>query len=76
MRNSKHEIIIKKIAKHSGIPLITAQKVFEHVFLNEYELEDGIRHGIMHFPPDYDMSQSFQRILSGQDIQEHDIILL
>ena len=53
-----------------------AQKVFEHVFLNEYELEDGIGHGIMHFPPDYDMSQSFQRILSGQDIQKHDIILL
>ncbi len=76
MRNSNHEIIIEKIAKHSGIPLRTAQKVFEHVFLNKYELEDGIRRGIMHFPPDYDMSQSFQRILSGQDIQQHDIILL
>ena len=76
MRNSKHEIIIKKIAKHSGIPLRAAQKVFEHVFLNEYELEDGVRRGLMHFPSDYDMAQSFQRILSGQDIQKHDIILL
>ena len=72
LRNSKPEPIIKKLSENAGIPLRAAQKVFEHVFIDEHDLDEGF----MRFPSDYDMSQSFQRLLSGKNIQEHDIILL
>lgn len=47
-------------------------KVYDHVFINEYELYGGHRR----FDPDYDMSESFRRLREGRDIQEHDLILL
>lgn len=71
-RNSKPEFIIKKISENGGIPLRAAQKVFEHVFINEYDLYQGKRR----FFPNYDMSQSIQRLLDGKNIQQHDITLL
>ena len=72
MRNSKPDPIINKLSKNGGISLKSARKVYEHVFINEHELDDGV----MRFPPDYEMAQSFQRILDGKNIQEHDLILL
>ena len=72
LRNSKSEPIIEKLSKNSGIPLKAAQKVFEHIFLNEYDLYQGKKR----FFPDYDISQSIQRLLDGKNIQQHDIVLL
>lgn len=73
LRRSKPEYIVKKLSEHSGISVKSAQKVYEHVFINEYELDDG---EIKRFAPSYDMAESFRRLLSGEDIQEHDIILV
>ena len=71
-RNSKPEFIIKKLSENCDIPLRAAQKIFEHVFINEYDLYQGKRR----FFPNYDMSQSIQRLLDGKNIQQHDITLL
>ena len=72
LRRSKRAPIVEKLSKHGGISQKSAQKVFDHVFINEYEL-DGVR---KRFDASYDMAQSFQRLLSGKGIQEHDFILL
>ena len=72
LRRSKRAPIVEKLSKHGGISQKSAQKVFDHVFINEYEL-DGVR---KRFDASYDMAQSFQRLLSGKDIQPHDFILL
>lgn len=72
IRNSKKDPIVKSISKNSGLPEIYISKVYDHVFVNEYELYGGTKR----FEPDYDMAESFRRLREGKDIQEHDIILL
>ncbi|MFR1208977.1 MAG: minor capsid protein [Sellimonas intestinalis] len=72
IRNSKKEPIVKSISKHSGLSEIYISKVYDHVFMNEYELYGGMKR----FEPDYYMTESFRRLREGKDIQEHDIILL
>lgn len=72
LRRSDAGLIIEKISKNGGISLKSAEKVYQHVLLNEYALDDGTHR----FYPSYDMAQSFQRILSGKNIQAHDLILL
>lgn len=72
IRNSKKDPIVKSISKNSGFSEVYISKVYEHVFLNEYELYGGIKR----FEPDYDMAESFRRLREGKDVQEHDIILL
>lgn len=47
--------------------------VYEHVFENEHVFRNG---KVKMFAPDYDMAQSFQRILDGENIMAHDITLL
>nr|WP_317282051.1 hypothetical protein [uncultured Sellimonas sp.] len=64
--------IVKSISKHSGFSEIYISKVYDHVFVNEYELYGGMKR----FEPDYYMAKSFRRFREGKDIQEHDIILL
>lgn len=48
------------------------KNTYEHLFENKYQLDNGQNQ----FAPDYDMTQSFQRLITGRDIQKHDIILL
>lgn len=72
VRNSKKEPIIKTISRNSGFSEAYISKVYNHVFINEYELYGGTKR----FEPDYDMAESFRRLREGKDIQEHDIILL
>lgn len=45
---------------------------FNHVFNDIHELENGLSL----FKPDYDMAQSWNRLINGKSIQEHDLILL
>lgn len=73
LRRSKPEPIIKRLSKNTGIPFKAARRVFNHVFINEHELYDG---EVKRFDPSYEMSESFRRLLSGEKIQKHDMILV
>lgn len=45
---------------------------FDHVFNNLHDLEEGR----MLFRPDYDMAQSWNRLINNNNIKENDLILL
>lgn len=75
--NQKHEIdkIYENIKDREDMKNFTREDVeiaFNHVFNNIHNLEDG--RGL--FKPDYDMAQSWNRLINLKDVQEHDIILL
>ena len=72
IRNSKKDSFVKTISKNSGLSEAYISKVYNHVFVNEYELYGGKKR----FAPDYDMAESFRRLRYGKDIQKHDIVLL
>lgn len=72
LRRSQAEPIVKKLSEHSGITLKSARKVYEHVFINKYNLDGEMKR----FDPSYDMAESFRRLLLGENVQEHDIILM
>lgn len=73
IRNRNRDSVIEKLSNNGGIDLSDAENVYKHVFKNEHTFESG---EVKRFEPDYDMSQSFQRILEGKNIQPHDITLL
>ena len=60
-----------KISKSTGISKEKLDKIKNHVFVNEHELLDGKRR----FDPDYEIAQSWQRLING-DYKEQDIVLL
>ncbi|MBD9054487.1 MAG: hypothetical protein EGR36_00540 [Eubacterium ventriosum] len=72
IRNSKKNNIVNTIASNTGMAESDISKIYDHVFINEYELYGGKRR----FDPDYDMAESFRRLREGKEIQEHDLILL
>lgn len=72
IRNGDKGSFVNRVAKNTGMPEAGISKVFDHVFLNEYELGGGRKR----FDPDYDMAETFRRLREGKDIQPHDIILL
>ena len=60
-----------KISKSTGISKDKLDKIKNHVFVKEHELLDGKRR----FDPDYEMAQSWQRLING-DYKQQDIVLL
>lgn len=72
LRNSKKSSVVEAIAEHAGVDKTIVSHVYDHLLVNEYELDGGIRR----FDSDYNIAQSLQRLRSGKDIQEHDLILL
>lgn len=70
--NSDKSSIVNVIAKNTGMTEKSVSKVYDHVFVNTYELYGGVRK----FDPDYDMAESFRRLREGKNIQMHDIIML
>ncbi|MFC0905887.1 hypothetical protein ACFHWD_14520 [Clostridium sp. MT-14] len=72
VRNRDKNLEIETISKNTGIDVKSIEKVYNHVFINKYDLYGGHRN----FDADYDMSQSWQRLREGKSIQEHDIIML
>lgn len=70
-KNGIHAFV-NKIHKNTVYPKKRLKSIYNHVFINEYDLADGHHR----FYPDYDMAQSFQRLLEGKNIQEHDIVML
>lgn len=73
IRNRKSKYVIARIYKNGGISEIAAKNIYEHVFKNEHAFADGT---VRRFDPDYDMSESFRRILEGKNIKPHDITML
>lgn len=72
MRNSRKSNIIDHIANNTGISKKSISKIYDHVFINEYEISGGKRR----FDPDYYMAESFRRLREGKNIQKHDLIML
>lgn len=73
IRNRKSSYVIKRIEKNAGITNEEAKNVYEHIFINEHKFADG---RVERFAPDYDMSESFRRILEGKNIKPHDITMI
>ena len=71
--NRDKNTIINKLSMNGNIEISEAENVYKHVFENEHIFKSG---DIKKFEPDYDMAQSFQRILEGKDIKPHDYTLL
>ncbi|MGM0215058.1 hypothetical protein [Enterococcus sp. AZ109] len=69
-RNRKSDV--KRVAKYSGMKRSDVRKIYNHMFINEYDLMTGRKR----FDPDIDMAESWQRLFLGKNIQEHDIIML
>ena len=66
------ESFIKNIAQNGNISRQSAEKIFDHIFVEKHNLRSGFRK----FDPDYDRAESFKRIIDGEDIQVHDLIML
>ena len=73
IRNRNKNSVVKALSRNSNTSEKTAQTVYEHVFENAHLFKSG---EIKRFDPDYQMAQSFQRLLQGNNIQSHDITLL
>lgn len=71
-RNKQHEIV--KVSNNSGLSQSDVEKVYNHIFINEYDLEDGRKR----FDPNYDMAESWRRLseIGGKNIQPHDLVML
>ena len=71
-RNKQHEIV--KVSKNSGLSQSDVEKIYNHIFINEYDLEDGRKR----FDPSYDMAESWRRLseIGGKNIQHHDRVML
>ena len=64
---------VASIAKNTGIKESNIQRVKNHLFI---EMHDLGGEKPQRFYPDYEIAQSWQRLVSGKGIQKHDIILL
>ena len=71
-RNKQHEIV--KVSNNSGLSQSDVEKIYNHIFINEYDLEDGRKR----FDPSYDMAESWRRLseIDGKNIQHHDRVML
>ena len=61
------------ISKNTGYTNDYISKVKEHLFMQKHDLGE---YGIKRFDPDYEIAQSWQRLIDGKNIQPHDHILL
>lgn len=62
----------KRIAKNTGFKEEDIERIKNHIFNKKHKLEGGTKR----FDPDYEMGQSWQRLIDGRKIEERDIILL
>lgn len=72
IRNSDKDYIINSIAENTNIDVSEVEKMYQHLFINKYNLDDGKKT----FDADYDIAQSIQRLREGVDIQKHDLTLV
>lgn len=62
----------ERIAANTGFREQDIRVIKNHVFIEEHDLYAGRQR----FTPDYEMAQSWQRLIDGRNIQERDIVLL
>ncbi|MDU2064419.1 MAG: hypothetical protein E6713_06205 [Sporomusaceae bacterium] len=61
------------ISRNTGIKEEFIDKIKEHIFINKHDLGGPEPE---RFFPDYEMAQSWQRLINGENIKERDITLL
>ena len=63
-----------KVSNNSGLSQSDVEKIYNHIFINEYDLEDGRKR----FDPSYDVAESWRRLseIDGKNIQHHDRVML
>lgn len=64
---------VENISKNTDCTSEYISKIKDHLFIKKHDLGE---YGIKHFDPDYDIAQSWQRLIDGKYIQPHDYILL
>ncbi|MCX7842861.1 MAG: minor capsid protein [Clostridia bacterium] len=62
-----------KIADNTGYKPENILKIKEHIFIKRHDLGLGVKE---RFAPDYEIAQSWQRLIDGKNIKEQDYILL
>ena len=72
IRNRKREFEVKAVAKNTGYSEDEISRVYDHVFIREHLLDEGI----MRFYPDYYMANSWFRLRNGKKIFPHDITMI
>lgn len=73
IRNRKTPYVVSRIAQNASISKKSAQAIYDHVFINDHVFKDG---EVRAFDPDYDMAESFRRILEGKNIKPHDLVMI
>ena len=73
IRNRKSSYIINRIAKNANVSKQTAQNIYEHIFIKDHLFKNGT---MKKFDADYDMAESFRRIIEGKNIKPHDLVML
>lgn len=64
---------ISNISRNTGFSEAEISQIKNHVFIDEHDLGGDVPE---RFYPNYAMSQSWQRLIDGKNIQKHDITLL
>ena len=71
VRKMKTDVV--RIANNTGYSYKDILRIKEHLFLKEHDLEE---YGVRCFFPDFSIAQSWQRLIEGRDIKQHDLTLL
>ncbi|MDE5588716.1 MAG: phage head morphogenesis protein, partial [Acetatifactor sp.] len=64
---------VKRIAENTGYPEKEIRRIKDFIFMTKHDLGRG---KLEYFDPSYEMAQSWQRLIDGRNIQEHDLTLL
>lgn len=72
LRNSSKDAFVSAVSKYAAVDEDTVSKTYKHIFEDKHNLENGYTY----FDPDYYMAESFRRLRTNDNIQEHDIIML
>ena len=64
---------VSRIAENTGYKAANIEKIKNHVFMTKHDLGNGEKE---YFYPDYNMAQSWQRLIQGRNIQPQDYVLL
>lgn len=72
VRNSDQSSIVRAIAGNVDMDSAKVNTAISHLFYTKHNLEKGF----IYFEEDYDIAESIQRLRTGRNIQQHDLILL
>lgn len=64
---------VSKIASNTNISIEKIEIAKNHLFMEKHDLGNG---ELEYFSPDYEIAQSWQRLMEGSNIKEQDLILI